>query len=146
MIVEVVRFKDGISMQRYACRITDNGKVRYCRIHTGVATYYELDEFGVVPNNVLTSFQAANGCKEVLDNLCDRQAEVVTPEMIKTESLLGMHEDSLVMDNGPEDHRLQIDPNYFARANIASSTHEALLRNSIYRDKSIPSVFDPGNL
>ncbi|CAM0063255.1 hypothetical protein VPHK479_0114 [Vibrio phage K479] len=149
MVVEVVRFKDGLSMQRYACRITDNAKVRYCRILNKIPTYFEIDEFGVIPNNALTSFKVANGCKEILDNFRDNQAEVVTTEMVQTESLLGIHEDgdSVIDVIGDPNKMLNIDPGML-RTNAGAMTLEqqhANLYHPLLVDRP-NKLFDPGNL
>lgn len=149
MVVEIVRFKEGLSMQRYACRLTDNGKVRYVRIHNNQANYFETDEFGLVPHNALTSFKVANNCKEILDSFRDKQAEVVTAEMVQTESLLGMHEDgdSVINVIGDPNKMLNIDHGML-RTNAGAMTLEqqhANIYHPLVGDRP-NKLFDPGNL
>ncbi|CAL9965721.1 hypothetical protein VPHD518_0111 [Vibrio phage D518] len=93
MKVDVVRFPNGIAPQRYACRIQTNNETFYVYAVGGMFDYLSPDKFGVVPKKALTNAKNAFFYHQILNEMASSNAEVVTEEMVKTESLLDIHKD-----------------------------------------------------
>lgn len=95
--VELMRFTHPEGHNRYAVRVTNDSNVQVFLTPTG--TYATEDEFGQVPTNVLDTFNICVNRMNSFKAKLAADAEVVTEEQVKAETLIGANKDAHSSDD-----------------------------------------------
>lgn len=95
--IELMRFTHPDGHNRYAVRVTNDINVQVFLTPTG--TYATEDEFGQVPTNVLDTFNICVNRMNSFKAKLAADAEVVTEEQVKAETLIGANKDAHSSDD-----------------------------------------------